>query len=146
MWHPPQVSTACRAPQVAASGSSGRENQVLPVTVGAGWAIGDASLKGPPVNGPIILKLNVRMTLAAGGGHVDGVDAGIGVGSPLQVMDAMAIGAGSRRGHTLGGSLSVDGQSVLLERLGQADQLVGEKSGLSVAFGAGVGEPDLMGG
>ena len=95
------------------------ENEMFPVTVRTGRAVRHTNLEGPPVNGPVVLELNVRMALAAGGRHVPGVDSGFGVGSAFQIMDAVAIGAGSRRCHTPGGSLAVDGTSVLLEDWGK---------------------------
>ena len=66
----------------------------------------------------IILELDVGVTLAAGGGHVHGVDAGIGIALPLQVVDAVAIRAGCCDSYAPRCSLPVHGQGVLLEGLG----------------------------
>ena len=69
------------------------ENQMLTVTIRAGRAIRDARLESPSMDGLIVLKLDVGMTLATGGGDIHRIDAGFGIRCPLQVMNAVAVGA-----------------------------------------------------
>ena len=85
------------------------EDEVFPVTVGARRTIRDAGLEGSAMNGPVILKLDVRVTLAAGGGHIDGADAGVRIGGSLQVVYTVAIRTGCRRRYPSRCTLTVDG-------------------------------------
>jgi hypothetical protein len=55
-------------------GLSGVDDQVLSVAICARWAVRDPGLKGSTVDGLVVLELNIRMTLPASGGDVDGVD------------------------------------------------------------------------
>jgi hypothetical protein len=98
------------------------------------------------VDGLIVLELNVWVTLAAGGGDVQGIDTGFGVCGAFQGMNAVAIGAGCCGSHPPGRALSMNGHGILLEGLGQTNQLVGQEPRLTVTFGAGIGKANFMGG
>jgi hypothetical protein len=113
------------------------KDEVLPVAIRARGAVTDAGLEGTTVDGSVVLELDVRVALAAGSRHVDGVDPGLGIRRTLYPVNPVAVRAGGGGGDPPGGSLAVDGKGVLLERVGETDVLVRQEARLSVALGAG---------
>lgn len=109
------------------------------MAVHAGRAIGHAGLKSPPVDGLVVLQLRSLMAHAARGGHVEGIDPGLGVLGTLQIVDAMAVVARSTHRLSFRHPLPVNGIGILLITLRQFDDLVRQESFFPMAVAAEVG-------